>query len=357
MPEHPEDRIELPVALEDISAAWASEALAVRTPGVEVRSLDIGTVLHGSATKVRLLLDYNAAGHAAGLPATMFLKGGFEEHSALVAGGYASEVQFYRDVAPQLPVNVPVCYFAGCNKGSGQAIVLLEDLLARNISFGRSTDPISPETAAATLEILARLHAHWWEDDARLPPLRFTDGAKAADGLVQTLLTPQHWEKSLSGPQGAAVPEKLRDRDRMVELVRRLWDLDTKPPHCLLHGDAHLGNMYFDRNGSPGYIDWQTTQRGRWAHEYTYFLVGALTVEDRRAHERQLLAHYLDQLAAHGAPAPSFEEAWLSYLQHTIHGLLWVVCPLEMQPVDIIEANVTRFAAAVIDHDAPATLN
>jgi hypothetical protein len=36
--------------------------------------------------------------------------------------------------------------------------------------------------------------------------------------------------------------------------------------------------------------------------------------------------------------------------------VLWVVCLLEMQPVDIIEANVTRFSAAMTDLDAVAAL-
>jgi hypothetical protein len=352
----PEDQIRLPIALEEITAEWVTAALALRTPGVEVRSLHRGTVIHGSATKVRLLLDYNQAGHAAGLPPTLFLKGGFEEHGLVSTAGYAGEVMFYREIAPQLPVNLPGCYFAGIDEKSGQAILLLEDLLARNASFGRATESISADTAAATLGLLARLHALWWQNDVKLPALRFADGAAAADGLVQGLLSAEHWEKSLAGPQAASVPEALRDRSRMIQLVRNLWDGDTKPPHCLLHGDAHLGNMFFERDGSPGFLDWQTTQRGAWAHEYTYFLVGALSIEDRRAHERPLLEHYLAELKRHGVDAPPFDEAWLAYRKHTAHGVLWVVCPLEMQPLDIIEANVTRFTTAMTDLDAVSAL-
>ena len=352
----PEDRISLPVALDEITAEWLTEALAVRHPGVEVRSVHQGTVIHGSATKLRLLLDYNEVGHQEGLPPTLFLKGGFEEHGLVSTAGYAGEVDFYRSIAPQLPVNLPACYFGGIDEESGQAILLLEDLLARNASFGRATESISPDTAALTLEQLAKLHALWWQNDSKLPALRFSDGAAAADGLVQGLLSAQHWEKSISGPQAASLPEPLRDRDRMTQLVRKLWDGDTQPPHCLLHGDAHLGNMFFERDGSPGFLDWQTTQRGSWAHEYTYFLVGALSIEDRRVHERPLLEHYLGELKRNGVAAPSFDEGWLAYRKHTAHGVLWVVCPLEMQPVDIIEANVTRFSAAMTDLDAVAAL-
>lgn len=353
----PEDSLTLPLSLTEINADFLSEALSVRSPGVVVRSVHLGTIIHGSATKVRLLLDYDSAGHAAGLPPTLFLKGGFEDHGLVSSAGYASEVSFYRDIAPELPVNLPRSYFSGVDSSSGQAILLLEDLLARNASFGRATESISPDTAAATLELLARLHALWWEQDDKLPGLRFVDGAAAADGLVQGLLGAEHWEKSLAGPQAASVPAPLRNREHMVQLVRNLWDGDTKGPHCLLHGDAHLGNMFFERDGAPGFLDWQTTQRGAWAHEYTYFLVGALSIEDRRAHERALLEHYLAALRSHGVDAPSFDAAWLSYRRHTAHGVLWVVCPLEMQPLDVIEANVTRFTAAMTDLDAASALS
>ena len=39
-------------------------ALAVNFPGTVVTSLTIGAVIHGTATKVRLMMTYNDAGHA-----------------------------------------------------------------------------------------------------------------------------------------------------------------------------------------------------------------------------------------------------------------------------------------------------
>jgi hypothetical protein len=38
--------------------------------------------------------------------------------------------------------------------------------------------------------------------------------------------------------------------------------------------------------------------RGHWGFDLASLMVTSLTVADRRAHERALLAHYLDQLAA-----------------------------------------------------------
>jgi hypothetical protein len=43
---------------------------------VGVASVHVGEVWRGTATKVRLVVAYDAAGHAAGLPATLVVKAG-----------------------------------------------------------------------------------------------------------------------------------------------------------------------------------------------------------------------------------------------------------------------------------------
>jgi hypothetical protein len=86
--------MKIPLALGDLTAGWLSEALALTYPGAAVTSLTIGTVINGTAAKVRLLLDYNDAGHAAGLPPTMWFKGGFASH-----GGFEHMQSVYATAA------------------------------------------------------------------------------------------------------------------------------------------------------------------------------------------------------------------------------------------------------------------
>ena len=57
-------------------------------------------------------------------------------------------------------------------------------------------------------------------------------------------------------------------------------------------------------DGRVGFVDWQTVAVGPWVHDVNYFLVSALDVPDRRAHERELLGHYLKALASFGVSAP-----------------------------------------------------
>lgn len=100
-------RRELAGALQDyrdLTPYWLTAALEGNFPGTEVTSVILGTIIHGTSTKVRLLLTYNEAGQLHRLPPTMWLKGGFEPHSALRARIYAGEAAFYRDLAEHLGI-------------------------------------------------------------------------------------------------------------------------------------------------------------------------------------------------------------------------------------------------------------
>lgn len=157
----------------DITAEWVTEALSPSFPGVVVTSLHQAEILGGTATKVRLVLDYNRAGHEHGLPATMWAKAGFGGHelAADMLFFYKAEVDFYADAAEALGLGLPRCYYAGMDPEGGEAIVLLEDLLARNTSFCTAGDAASTDLVAAGLDFQARFHAATW-------------GGKGCEGLA-----------------------------------------------------------------------------------------------------------------------------------------------------------------------------
>lgn len=337
----------LPLKAEDVTASWLSAALEVG-----VASVDVVEVIGGTATKMRLALEYAGPSD---LPSTMVLKGGLGiENVGAIVGltGYAREVEFFRDVAPSLDINIPGSYFGAVDPDTGQALVLLEDLNARGVTFGRATAPISVETVASALDDMARYHALWWESP-RLDPLARFPGV--LEPIILYLLGPENWDACMARPRADAVVGELRDRERVHAAVVAMWERNKEAARCFIHGDPHLGNMYFERDGSPGFLDWQGAMCGTWAHDVTYFVIGSLEIEDRRNHERELLTHYLERLAAYGAPAPGFDEAWLAYRRNVMHGFMWVVNPEALQPEDVNTVCATRFATAAIDLESLAS--
>jgi hypothetical protein len=81
---------------------------------------------------------------------------------------------------------------------------------------------------------------------------------------------------------------------------------------------------------------------------------GALTVDDRRASERELLTEYLGALAAAGGPTLQLDVdgVWTEYRRHHLHGFLWAVTPPVMQSPENVAAMTARYVAALEDHDS-----
>jgi aminoglycoside phosphotransferase (APT) family kinase protein len=124
-------------------------------------------------------------------------------------------------------------------------------------------------------------------------------------------------------------------------------------PATILHGDTHPGNVYVLPEGTVGLLDWQLMRRGSWVHDVAYAMVSALSPDDRRRNERELLQSYLDELIRLGvSSAPSWDAAWQLYRASPPWGwVMWVVTPDVMYSPQTVEAVIDRFAQAFCDLD------
>jgi hypothetical protein len=337
----------LPQRLDDITPEWLTGALQPHQPGVRVQRIVGRDVIQGTATKVLLELEYDGPSP---VPTRLCLKGGFDEMQRMIGGmGFLVEARFFADLAPTMPVDLPACWYAGTDgQPTGQSIVVLDDLSAA-ATFGVPTRPLTVDQASATLELMARWHAHYWAGRRLDAAPWLTTGSPVLRHVIDILTSEEHFAHHMGLPKAETVPDPLRDPLTVRNAMRRLWDLDDADTVTLLHGDTHIGNMYFERDGSPRFLDWQSAMKGPWSHDVANFLAGALTVQDRRADERGLLAGYLDQLRGHGGPGIPPDEAWLAYRRHVLHGFLWVLTPEEMQPAANTAAMAARYSAAADD--------
>lgn len=340
-------------SIDQISPDWLSGLLDERFPGTAVESVHVGTVIGGTATKVRLLLSYNDRGHAHRLPPTLWLKAGFESHSGSehLQAIYVGETLFYRDIAARLDLGPPRCYAARLDSATGQNYLLLEDLLAHHAAFGHTLRPITPALAARVLELQAKLHARFWRS-RELDSVSWLQGGGALgkSGVHELTFTPAIWDRCIALPRGRFLEGALADRERMADVMRNLLRHEAAQAAALVHGDAQLMNLYFLPDGQPGYLDWQTAMWGYWAHDVADFLVTCMTIEDRRRSERDLIEHYVKALYQHGVTELKAADAWEAYSRHTAYTIHWAVCLPEWQPEAVCSANTERACAAILDH-------
>jgi Ser/Thr protein kinase RdoA (MazF antagonist) len=168
--------------------------------------------------------------------------------------------------------------------------------------------------------------------------------------IMRFLVSPDHFARYI-GRAVEGIDTRLTDQDTVAKALEALFATDSTLPQTLVHGDAHLGNTFRERDGRPGFLDWHFVRHGAYAWDVTYYLTGALTPEDRRNAERDLLKLYRAELAARGVDAPSADDLWLAHRRHTLHGYLSLFVPAESQPEEFALTMGERFAVAATDLD------
>jgi aminoglycoside phosphotransferase (APT) family kinase protein len=253
-----------------------------------------------------------------------------------------TETHAYRELCPKIDVRTPRAHYTGIDEARGRSLIIMDDVEAEGGRFLSAHEPYSVRTCEQTLAQLARLHAATWGDqqwevDWLSPRMTMTAALFPSDAL----------QNLLEDGRGAQIPSELLDSRRLIAAVATSAELS---PTCVIHGDTHSGNVYVDREGLPCWIDWQVAQLGHWSTDISYHLATALEVEDRRAHERDLVAGYLAELARLGVSPPSWDEAWERYTLGFSWGfLLWSITRISSREVVLI--HMPRLGAALADHD------
>ena len=285
----------LPRSIGDLDAAYLSQLMGQTVTSVTVIGGDAGT-----SSRARLALTGD------GVPPSVFVKMAAETVATRAMGEIGrlaeTETGFYSQLSPAL-TGVPKCYGSAFDSMTGRFVLLLEDLAAGPCEFPDTLNPLTRDQAAQIVELLARLHATFWE---RVPGWLYTPSGDSAALIVGRLL-------KTSATRIAARTDIAVEKGRFIDehhlAVARLID---EPPHTVMHGDAHPGNVYF-RNGEAGLLDWQAVRRGHPSRELAYTLVTGMSTADRREHQRDLLEVYRGALAAAGGPALDADDLWDRY--------------------------------------------
>jgi len=342
----------VPDTLEELlSPAWLTNALAPRFPGIEVTAIEPGPVISRVSTNARFRIEC-AGGVPEGLSPNLCAKGYFTDVGRAFRAAGEPEAYFYRDLAASTGMRTLRSVYADVDAETRHGVVITEDVVAQGATFLDARSDYSPEQAAESLEELAKLHAVTWCDrdlasSSWLAP-RFASYLEVR-GVDEI-------RGNFEGPIGAGVPEPVRDAERLFDAYRMLaTKMPSETPWSVVHGDAHVGNTYLDAAGRPSFVDWQLVQRGPWYVDVGYHIASALTVEDRRDTEHDLLRHYLDRLAGAGIDAPSWDDARLGLRVGIVHGFyLWGIT-LKVEPA-VTTMLLERLGTAAADHDAFAAV-
>jgi Ecdysteroid kinase-like family len=346
----------LPMSIQDITAEWLTSALREGGRDVKVNSTRHLATIAGAATKIRFQLEYDASTAGSTLPQTVIVKMATSEGpmDLMSAGFYHREAFFYGHVSGRYDIRLPKFYFARGQYDPDQAVILIEDLAQPGTRFGSALRPYSPDEVASGLEALAQLHSRSMTD-RQVAAIGLPTAMKDSTVIFNNMI--RDADALFGAARAFAVPIVLHDRKRLATGLEKYRALVRSIPNCIVHGDAHVGNTYCDRNGVVSWLDWQLAGMGHWIHDVQYFMGTALDAPDRRKHERDLLKHYREVAVGNGADMPDSDEVWRLYRAGIFYGFItWLGTAAAYQPENICTACLGRFGAAMTDLDTYSAL-
>lgn len=348
--------LSLPRGWDDISPGWMTAALSRHHPDAVVDGVAVVLRDDGTNKRARLALTYSAGSG----PATVFAKAVDPDHAELVAltSGLYHEPRLFTS-GVELPLDHPTVYTALIDEDRSDFLMIMEDVVARGADPRDSTRPMSIDQVANGVRGLARMHSRFWGQRLdTYPTLDWLEPFVAFEGMQYA---PLHIAHQRLGDTAAPEVLALSGTDLFIDIWARYIATLTRSDQTLLHGDPHIGNTYLLPDDDVGFLDWQMARRGNWSLDLGYFLQGALTIEDRRSGERDLLAEYRGALELPADEMPSADEVWLRYRASVAHGLAIWMATLSggdaWQGADICLALAQRYGAAFVDLETRTALD
>lgn len=338
-----------PRSVDDLDPPTLSRLIGRTVTSVRVVGGDAGT-----SSRARLALT------GADVPQTVFVKLPAETVATRLMGELGrlgdTEVRFYRQLRQEL-TGVPAVYGTAFDRLTGRYAVILEDLPDDECLFPDTLHPLDRDQVAQVVELLARLHATFWGRLSAAGQKGPLDWVYSPSADHTSLLTGSLLKTSARRiAESCDIPVQAgRFIDENYRAVARLID---EPPHTVMHGDAHPGNVYF-RNGAAGLLDWQAVRRGHPSRELAYTIITSMTPADRQAGQRDLLDVYRHALAAAGGPALDPDELWLRYRQSALYAYVAALITAGlggMQEDRIAREGLRRAVTALSDLDTVALL-
>jgi Ecdysteroid kinase-like family len=345
--------------LSDVTPQWMTTLLQNRYPGIVVNDFERIELLSTHTTKLRLRLDLNDVGLAAGIPLDVCLKSNWSD--GIKTGDICEmEARFYHVIKDAVNAPIPNVFYADWDgDGGGRGVVMMEDLAAGGNRFGNSADHLGIDGVTAGVESLAALHASLWgsqaEKQTRLPRSMTT-----STDTEQVVRIYNYMALNLEDPVYQEVlPSWAYETPEMLNhLLDELsaYELEQTGPLSLLHGDSHQGNSYVDAQGKRKWVDFQLARKGTPWRDLCYFMIAALTVEERQSVDRDLVKHYRETLLSLGAAdVPSQEASWEQFRRWPAYGMQCWLGNVDQWGQTGVEM-IRRFYSAGDDYDTVALL-
>ena len=269
-----------PVHPDELSTAWLTQALQRDVEHFEVEYFGEGAGIMGMVTRLQLRCADDG-------PNTVIAKfpSPVAENRAVAAtyNMYGREVNFYTQLAAQIDLRVPECYYAEFNTETEEFVLLLEDLKSWRI--GDQVNGCSLVEAKMVVAGIAKFHASTWQSQADIRSHNNPDqcaGMQAGFEMGWPVVCEQFAD---------LIPAD--DKDLAATLPQHIPALLAEmcsEPVCVIHADVRLDNVFFG-DQDIALVDWQSVCTSAPEQDLAYFVTQSLRDELRQSEDWVALYH------------------------------------------------------------------
>ncbi len=348
----------IPQAHGELSPSWLTSALReagvlrdARLTFVAAQSIGVGTGFVGDIARLRLSYDRVEPDAPASLIAKLPTSDARVRMMSIAARLFEREIRFYSEIAGGLDLRTPRRYYGAMDLTEHRYLLLLEDLAPARA--GDQVAGCSVADAELALRSIARLHAAWWQSE-RLAELEWMPVQAAVHPSVEPWWDAM-WRQCVERAGDRIPAATLRVGEGLGAKAMYALARMGEAPQTVVHGDFRLDNVFFEA-GAQGdtlaLVDWQLSTRGSAALDLGYFLCGALSPSDRKAHEMRLLRAWHDELTARGVRGYAFDDAVRDYRLSVVVCLAFVTLMLNV--IESADERAGRLFDSLLERTAAA---
>ena len=330
---------------EDVTSEWLSSVLGAEVGPVTAQRIGDGHI----GVSVRISMPDAEAS----LPRSVVVKLPATDDTSLTTAAmlrhYERETRFYLELASTVDMRVPACYYGDWTPETNAFVLVLEDMAPA--TQGDQLTGCTLEQARDAVRELAKLHGPRWDDQTlyEIDWIEHDRGDEPDAGAGLAIM----WQMLFPGFAATYRSHLSADEFELAERFGPMigaWRAGRTGPKTITHGDYRLDNMLFatPAGGPPvTVVDWQTPAHGSPITDLSYFIGAGLLPPERREHERELVAVYLEAIGAYGIV---LDEAWVweQYRRDALAGL--VVAAVASQIVTLNDRSEAMFGAMAQRH-------
>ncbi len=295
------DPVSFPASRDEVTEAWLTDSLS-HHPSFKadpIQTVRLSNLGDGIGQLSALTLAEISCRSGRRVPLVVKLQASVPEMHQVARhyDHYGAEVNFYREMAVEVPMHTPEVYVSAMDAASDRVLIIMEAFTDWH-SPDQVTGATAEQVAIAAGELAGLASAYWNEQpQSRFPWLRSADAQAFAslpeDHAACLPVALDRFEDLW--PEGAA--ETLQPISERYAAIR---DAIINGTQVLSHWDFRVENLFFGPEGELAVIDWQLMHMDNPANDLAYLLGTNIDIELRREIEGDIMTLYLRGLRDHG---------------------------------------------------------